>query len=213
MEESTPSTPARRRSEQFDQIVTEFQGPLRGYIVRLVGDEDEAAELLQEVLFKAWRNIDQTTADLALRAWLYRIAHNACMDHLRRRQIIRWLPLDPRVPGSADRPGGDEPEAELLRHETIMRVRRTLELMSDDHRTALLMRELRDASPDEIARATGRCTYGAGKSITNRARVQFRRIYQRLEAGYETRGVAFRRSTTATASDNHSAPVEPSQHS
>jgi RNA polymerase sigma-70 factor, ECF subfamily len=75
---------------------------------RMLGSYAEAEDLLQETFERAWRAIDRLEADASPRAWLYRIATNACLDALRRRGRRRVLPFDVMAPV---RPGGPLPGA------------------------------------------------------------------------------------------------------
>jgi DNA-directed RNA polymerase specialized sigma24 family protein len=67
----------------FFELITRYRAPLLAYCGRLVGD-DHAEQVLQRVLLKAWLALEEHGAEVTnLRAWLYRIAHNQAMDHLR----------------------------------------------------------------------------------------------------------------------------------
>ena len=142
-----------------------------------MGDADDAADLTQDCFVKAYRAIGGTDRDLNLSAWLHRIASNACLDVLRRRQRLRWLPWNAARHDHL-RPCGpaDEPERHALSRETRATVQRVLNRMSHRHRLGLLLREYEGLSCAEIAEVMG-LSRSAVKSLLYRAREEFRRVY------------------------------------
>lgn len=72
------------RNRAFNLLVRQYQQRLYGFIRRMVTDHDEAKDVLQNVFLKAWTGLDGFRADAQLYTWLYRIAHNESLNHLRR---------------------------------------------------------------------------------------------------------------------------------
>jgi RNA polymerase sigma-70 factor (ECF subfamily) len=68
----------------FNLLVRQYQRRLYGFIRRMVTDHDEAQDVLQSTFIKAWQGIDGFRAESQLYSWLYRIAHNECLNHLRK---------------------------------------------------------------------------------------------------------------------------------
>ena len=77
----------------FEMLVERYQAPLFRYLCSFVGDAEQAQDLVQETFLRAFRSIHSLEEAKTLRNWLYRIAHNLACSLLRRRRIIRWLPL------------------------------------------------------------------------------------------------------------------------
>src|SRR6266511_4125953 len=131
----------------FAALVERHRAELRVHCYRMLGSFDEAEDLVQETFLRAWKNLGGFEGRSTLRAWLYRIATNACLDALdgRARRVlphhlagpsapsgglpprtdIAWLqPFPDRLIG-ADRPGEpaapseDEPDAVVVARETI----------------------------------------------------------------------------------------------
>ena len=79
--------------DAFESLMTRYQAPLFRYLRGLVGDQEQARDLVQETFLRAYRSIGTLEDAGLLRSWLYRIAHNQAYSALRRRRLISWLPL------------------------------------------------------------------------------------------------------------------------
>jgi RNA polymerase sigma-70 factor, ECF subfamily len=79
--------------QSFEALMARYQAPLFRYLRGLVGDPEQARDLLQETFLRAYRSIGALDDPGLLRSWLYRIAHNQAYSVLRRRRLISWLPL------------------------------------------------------------------------------------------------------------------------
>ncbi len=90
---------ARARAES---LVQEYQVKLARYLRRMVGDAEIALDLTQDVFLSAFRMLQADPQRELTSGWLYRAATNAAISFLRRRKVVRMLPLD----HEADRPAG-----------------------------------------------------------------------------------------------------------
>jgi RNA polymerase sigma-70 factor (ECF subfamily) len=72
------------RHYAFNLLVRQYQRRLYAFIRRMITDHDESQDVLQNTFIKAWNGLDAFRADAQLYSWLYRIAHNECLNHLRR---------------------------------------------------------------------------------------------------------------------------------
>ncbi len=102
--------------ERMRALVDAHQGALRVHCYRLLGSLQDAEDLTQETLFKAWRSLGEFEGRASIRSWLYRIATNACLDELDRR-ARRLLPTaigQPRVRFVPSAVTGDSPWLEPI---------------------------------------------------------------------------------------------------
>ena len=151
----------------FAEIFERYQHRIINYIYGLVHDSELANDLAQESFLKAYKALPRMGDDLRLAPWLYRIAGNTAFSALRRRRLIRWLPLlnDGIMGGELD---GDVAEAEA--------VHRALAQLPPKYKAPLLLHSHEGLSCNEIAEILG-ISPGAVKTRLFRAREAFRVAY------------------------------------
>src|SRR3954471_19732402 len=71
----------------FEELVRRYQRPIAAYVYRMVGDYDSALDLTQEVFIKVYNSLDRYRSEFKFSTWIYKIAHNAAIDHLRRHAV------------------------------------------------------------------------------------------------------------------------------
>src|ERR1035437_336307 len=75
------------RADAFERLYADYHAAIYNLCARIVGDREEAKDLTQEVFIKAFNQLPEAEAEpLKLRPWLYRVATNACLNHLRARK-------------------------------------------------------------------------------------------------------------------------------
>jgi RNA polymerase sigma factor (sigma-70 family) len=151
--------------EAFRMIHDRYRQRLFAYARQMLsGSRQDAEDALQDVFLRAYHALRSDERPISLRAWLYRVAHNRCIDHIRR-----------PVPGPADifdvsrRPVLDPIDATEQR-EDLRRLVADVRRLPEQQRSALLMRELQGMSYDELAAALN-VTVAAVKSLLVRARM------------------------------------------
>lgn len=164
----------------FAELFARYERRIYAFVYRMMGNPDDAFDLTQETFLKAYRALDKTDEELNVNAWLHRIASNACMDVLRRRQRLRWLPWDGAKHERASHQREDDPEDTLLGDETQRAVGRVLREMSPRNRQAMILREYEGLSCEDIGEIMG-VSRSAVKSILFRGREEFRKIYVQME--------------------------------
>ena len=105
-------------ADAFEQLVLKYQTAVYNLCLRMTGDPEDAADMTQESFLKAWRNLESFQGNSAFSTWLYRLASNTCLDHLRsvkrRPQLslvmededgeIQELPIPPPAPRNRSSP-------------------------------------------------------------------------------------------------------------
>lgn len=79
--------------ELFEIIIEQFQQQLFHYCYHMLGNTQEAEDAVQESLIKAYEKIQHYTYSMSFSAWLYKIAYHHCLNLIRRRKLIRFIPF------------------------------------------------------------------------------------------------------------------------
>lgn len=150
--------------EAFRVIHDRYQRRLLAYTRQMLPRGQDAEDALQDVFVRAYAGLRSSERELALRAWLFRVAHNRCVDELR-----RPAPPAPEVLHQLGRAAQD-PAVELDRRESLRRLIADVRRLPDQQRSALLMREMGGMSYVELAGSLG-TSVPAVKSLLVRARI------------------------------------------
>lgn len=169
----------------FEQLMLDNQTRIYNLTLRMTGNPEDALDLAQEAFLNAWKGLKFFKGDSSFSTWLYRLATNACLDHLRKRKRRQdvWLPqltdeeddTTPDVPDERYRP-----DTAFERQERREALQQGLSQLSDEHRQVLTMRELDGLSYQEIGDLLD-LEAGTVKSRIARARLALRKIL--LETG------------------------------
>jgi RNA polymerase sigma factor (sigma-70 family) len=150
--------------EAFRAIHDRYEKRLLAYARQMLPRGQDAEDALQDVFVRAYSGLRSSERELALRAWLFRVAHNRCIDELR-----RPTPPPPEVLQLVARSVHD-PVAEADRRESLRRLIVDVRRLPDQQRSALLMREMGGMSYQELAGSLG-TSVPAVKSLLVRARI------------------------------------------
>ena len=156
--------------EAFGAIYDRYREPLLVYARQMLrGGRAHAEDALQDVFVRAHRALLTDERPMALRAWLYRVTYNRCIDELRRPALSTSLPA------SQWRNPAEEVERRMRFHQLLAEVHR----LPDRQREALVLREFEGRSHVELGASLG-VTVSAVKSLLVRARTS---LAQALDAG------------------------------
>ena len=149
----------------FETIVERYRRALMRYVSRLLPPE-RAEDVVQQSFVNAYEAMHRGGAELNLKPWLYRIAHNTALNALRDRGL-RHDQLDEGIDGV------ERPDQALERSQGLRDVLVAVQALPDRQRDAIVLRELEGRSYAEIALALG-VTDGAVRQLLNRARNSLR---------------------------------------
>ena len=163
----------------FDMLVLKYQHKIVNLIMRYVRDPEQALDIAQDAFIKAYRALPRFRGDSAFYTWLYRIAVNTAKNHLaaqRRRPIDIELDLQDseQYDLHAKLKETDTPEGVTICEELRKTVEKAIQLLPEDLRTAIVLRELDGMSYEEIAQ-TMECPVGTVRSRIFRARDAIRK--------------------------------------
>lgn len=157
------------------RLVKRFERPLYNLIARLVQDPALAEDLTQDTFVKMFRGLPQFDETLRFSSWLFRIAHNTAVDHLRQRKLLLAPPrLDDdgeEVDMVALLPDlrGDTPEQRTARRQLAAVLDRAIDALRPEYREVIVLRHHEDLDYGEIAEVTG-LPLGTVKTYLHRAR-------------------------------------------
>lgn len=166
----------------FEKLVARYQNKIIGYSARMLGDQDEAEDVAQEVFIKAYRSLESFRGDSLFSTWIYRIATNLCIDRIRakKRRPQQAYSLDEPMDKDEDKGGREiadfsaEPTREVEREELRRRVREVMSEMPEKMRTILIMCDMQGMAYEEIAKVLN-CPIGTVKSRLFHARADLGR--------------------------------------
>ena len=174
---------ARKGDESaFEQIFRYHQVSLFNWARHLVGDPDEAEDVVQQAFIKIYRALPQVREAGALDYWLKRVVYTTSMDHLRQRKRRAETSWDDRlrrhnIPGRG-------PEADALFQEQLELVQAAMQRLPERYRAYILLREFEGKSYGEIAEIMGEPT-STVRVVLFRARERLRELLRQM-AGEET---------------------------
>lgn len=142
-------------AEAFGRIVDAYQNRVFGFVKRMVVDLDDTADIAQEVFVRAFQSFGRFDGRSSVRTWLFRIAHNLCVDRARRNMRA---PSEARIEATFE---DDEPmeisdrrwnpETAALDEELMVAAESAIGTMSEKLRSVLILHDQEDLPYEEIA--------------------------------------------------------------
>jgi RNA polymerase sigma factor (sigma-70 family) len=155
----------RGQHAAFETLVSRYQSRLLAFCRHMLGSKEDAEDVLQEVFAAAFNAILADEREIHVRPWLYRIARNRSLNHLRKATAVGVDSMDVHF---AD--GGLSTGEKVLRRESFRQLISDVQSLPETQRTALLLREIDALSYEQIAEAM-ETTIPSVKSLLVRARI------------------------------------------
>ena len=164
----------------FAELVRRFERPVFSLVYRLVRHRETAEDLAQEAFVKVYQNLDRFDPKYKVSSWLFKIAHNHTIDHLRRRRLdtlsIEGSPYDDAAEGG-ERSGitlaskTETPDVEAEGHELGDAIEHAIGRLRPQYRTAVVLRHIEGRPYEEIAHVMD-LPLGTVKTYLHRARAE-----------------------------------------
>jgi len=166
----------RGHADAFRELVDRYQARIFNMAYRMLHNREEAEDITQEAFLNVFRAIDSFKGD-RFSPWIYKIASNLCLDHLRRRRLPT-VSLDAPVNADMDvaREIADNtslPEEEALSEALGIDIQRAIDSLPERYRVVTVLRHIEDLSYEEIAEVLG-IPLGTVKTRLFRAREMLR---------------------------------------
>jgi RNA polymerase sigma-70 factor (ECF subfamily) len=170
------------REAAFRELIRRYERPVFSLIYRMVRDREMAEDLAQETFVKVLNHIDRYRPEFKFSSWLFKIANNVTIDHLRKRQLDT-VSIDgsPHAATAAEAEAtsldlasrGETPLDELEARELGSAIERAIAGLRPEYRSCILLRHVEGRSYEEIA-ATLDLPLGTVKTYIHRARHELR---------------------------------------
>jgi len=167
----------------FDHLILKYRERLFSIIYNLTSNREDAADLTQEAFIKAFRSINRFKGKSSFFTWLYRIAVNATLTHLKRNRLRRFFSFEnineevghsEIVEALAERTNADK---STLLHELQEKLNEALHKLSPKHRAVVVLFEIEGLSHQEISEVVG-CSVGTVRSRLHYAKQQLQAYLQ-----------------------------------
>lgn len=155
---------ARGDEKAYRELVERFEKPLINFILRYVGERNLAEDLFQETFVRVLRNLADFRPEASIGTWIFTIARNLCLDHLKAKKRHREVSLEAPASDSEGRViefrevlrgKGDSPQRNVERTEMKADAVRALRQLAPAKREALVLRIYSELPYQEIARVVG----------------------------------------------------------
>jgi RNA polymerase sigma-70 factor, ECF subfamily len=163
----------------FEELVRRYQRPISAYVYRMVGNYESALDLTQEIFIKVYNSLRQYRSEFKFSTWIYKIAHNAAVDHLRRTSTREQSLIQSAEGDTFELPiesGRLSPEQESERKERRVEIETVVRSLPANYRELIILRHSQDMTYEEIVDVTG-LPLGTVKNRLFRAREMMRQQF------------------------------------
>jgi RNA polymerase sigma-70 factor (ECF subfamily) len=163
----------------FEELVRRYQRPISAYVYRMVGNYESALDLTQEIFIKVYASLRKYRSEFKFSTWIYKIAHNAAVDHLRRSSTREQSLTNGNDSDQFELPIESRrlsPEQESERKERRIEIESVVRALPSNYRELIILRHSQDLTYEEIVEVTG-LPLGTVKNRLFRAREMMRQQF------------------------------------
>jgi RNA polymerase sigma-70 factor, ECF subfamily len=166
----------------YRELLSRYERPVFSLVFRMVRDRETAEDLSQETFIKVLNNLDRYSPEFKFSSWLFKIANNLTIDHLRRRRVdtisIEGAPdavtaESAKATSIAVVSASESPLEELESRELGTAIERAIGKLRPEYRACIMLRHVEDKSYEEIAEIV-KLPLGTVKTYIHRARHELR---------------------------------------
>ncbi len=180
--------------DAFEQLILRYEKRIYAIAYKYMGNHEDAGDMAQDALLKAYQSIGSFRGDAAFGTWLGKITANRCLDELRKRKHLQITSLDDTLEleeGSVQKEMESQvatPEEHAIEQETAAYMQQLIHELKDEYRVVIILRELEGHSYEAIAEMLS-CSLGTVKSRISRGRQYLKdriisdRMVERSETG------------------------------
>ena len=162
----------------YDELIQRHQQRIYGLCYNLTSNHEDANDLAQDAFIKGWKALGSFKGDSSFYTWIYRVAYNSCLNHLKTRRNrtphLSLNDLDSQVEHDPDLVAlisNRTPRRDVDLSELQKRLNESLLKLSEEHRTVVVLHDVQGLQHDEIAKIVG-CNPGTVRSRLFYARQQ-----------------------------------------
>lgn len=180
--------------DAFEQLILRYEKRIYAIAYKYMGNHEDAGDMAQDALLKAYQSIGSFRGDAAFGTWLGKITANRCLDELRKRKHLQITSLDDTLEleeGSVQKEIESQvatPEEHAIEQETAAYMQQLIHELKEEYRVVIILRELEGHSYEAIAEMLS-CSLGTVKSRISRGRQYLKdriindRMVERSETG------------------------------
>jgi len=155
--------------DKYDELMNRYQGKLFAYLYRLIGSREETQDILQDIFIKVYKNLKSYDKTRKFFSWIYQIAHNEAVNHIKRKSLKRFIPWED-IASTKDKlemvSSEESADKAWLRKEIGREVNMAMEKLPLKYRQVLALRYYADKSYQEIGKILGKSVNTVGTLIS-----------------------------------------------
>lgn len=165
----------------FEKLIISHEKTVYNIAYRMFNNEEDTKDIAQEVFIKIYKNLNKFDGNCKISTWIHRITVNTCIDELRKRKGKETSSIDSLIDlddGEVQKQYTDNsfnPEQSLINKEDIEDLKNAINLLSENHKALIVLRDIQGLSYNEISEIT-QISLGTIKSRISRARIQLKNI-------------------------------------